>query len=66
MRITALFRRWKKRNPQQWLKRWNRACNRCWQILHSGKPTKERFLRFERTHNRLIKLSEQKTKTTKP
>lgn len=54
----ALTRRRKARDAWGWLERWDAACVRSWAILSNGRPTKERFERWERNHTRLCRLIE--------
>ena len=57
-RIKACRRRYAKNALEEWLPRWDRASRRSWAILTNGPASVERFHRFERNHNRLLRLSE--------
>ena len=60
-RIKALYRRLKKsKRDMVWLARWDNASKRCWAILSNGTPSIKRFERFERNHNRLLRLTDNK------
>ena len=52
----------KSRTNLNWLSRWDNAVGKCWKILTNGEISIERYERFERNHNRLTKLIENKLK----
>jgi hypothetical protein len=56
----ARARRRKVTDAWGWLARWDAACARSWAILSNGKPTRERFERWERNHTRLCRIIEAK------
>lgn len=61
MNLFSLFRRLQKaRDYRSWIQRWEAACRRSWAILASGPPTLERFERWEKTHERLMRLADKK------
>ena len=68
-RLVRRFGAWRTRQRKArdvwgWLARWNAACAKSWAILSEGSPTKERFARWERSHNRLCRLVESKNGVT--
>ena len=65
-RIKSYFLRKRKNQIDVWFVRWNKACERSWKILNSGEVSKEKFLRWEKNHKKLLAISMKKQEEMPP